>query len=228
MEIFIDSADVSEIKKWLGYGVIDGVTTNPSVMLKDKVYDVEKGAKQIARLIEPRPMFVEVTTNDLDEMVSQALNMASWATNISVKIPVINQDGQPCLGVISELSRQGVKVNATACLSFSQVVLSAKAGATYISIFGGRVSDEGGDAPLLIRQSAEWLEHWKYKAKIIVGSVRAVIDVQQAAIAGAHIVTVPPQFLGKMVDHKYTRETVRQFVGDAVKALEMMEKAKVS
>jgi len=228
MEIFIDSADVSEIKKWLGYGVIDGVTTNPSVMFKDKVYDVEKGAKQIARLIEPRPMFVEVTTNDLDEMVSQALNMASWAANISVKIPVINQDGQPCLGVISELSRQGVKVNATACLSFSQVVLSAKAGAAYISIFGGRVSDEGGDAPLLIRQSAEWLVHWKYQAKIIVGSVRAVIDIQQAAIAGAHIVTVPPQFLGKMVDHKYTRETVKQFVGDAAKALEMMEKARGS
>jgi len=228
MEIFIDSANVGEIEKWLGYGVIDGVTTNPSVMLKDGVFDLEKGAKQIAKLINPLPLNVEVTTNDLEEMVSQGLNLASWAPNIAVKIPVINQDGQPCLGVINELSKQGVRVNATACLSFSQVVLSAKAGSTYISIFAGRVSDEGGDAPLLLRQAADWLEHWKYKAKIIAGSVRAVIDVQQAAMAGAHIVTVPPQFLGKMVDHKYTRETVKQFVGDAVKALEIMEKARLS
>lgn len=224
MEIFIDSADTGEIKRWLDYGVIDGVTTNPSVMLKDRVHDVERGAREIARLVEPRPVSVEVTTNDLQEMVLHARALASWAPNIAVKIPVINQDGEPALGVISQLAGEGVRVNATACLSFGQVVLAAKAGAAYVSIFGGRVADEGGDAPLLIRQAAGWLERWQFRAKVIVGSVRAVIDVQQAAIAGAHIVTVPPQFLSKMIDHRYTRETVRQFIGDAVKSLEMMER----
>ncbi len=228
MKIFIDTADVAEIKKWLDYGVIDGVTTNPSIMLNDRVYDMERGARDIARLVDPRPVSVEVTTNDLEEMVVQAKELASWATNIVIKIPVITQDGEPCLGAISELSRQGVKVNATICLSFSQVVLATKAGATYASIFGGRVADEGGDASLLIRQAVEWLERWQYKTRLIVGSVRAVIDVQQAALAGAHIITVPPQFLAKMMDHKYTRETVRQFVRDAVKALEMMEKVRAS
>lgn len=224
MEIFIDSADTGEIKKWLDYGVIDGVTTNPSVMLKDGVHDVVRGAREIARLVEPRPVSVEVTTNDLQEMILQARALAAWAPNIAVKIPVINQDGEPALGVISQLAGEGIKVNATACLSFGQVALAAKAGATYVSIFGGRVADEGGDAPLLIRQAAEWLERWQYRAKIIVGSIRAVMDVQQAAVAGAHIVTVPPPFLSKMMDHRYTRETVRQFMGDAVKSMEMMER----
>jgi transaldolase len=228
MEIFIDSADITEIKRWLDYGVIDGVTTNPSIMLKDKVYDMERGAIEIARLVEPKPVSVEVTTNDLEEMVSQAKRLAAWAPNIVVKIPVLNQEGEPTLGVIRELTRQGVKVNATVILSLGQLMLAAKAGATFVSIFGGRVADEGGDAPLLIRQAVDWLARWNYKARVIVGSIRTVMDIQQAAIAGAHIITVPPPFLSRMMEHRYTRETVRQFISDAVKALEMMERVKGS
>ena len=104
-----------------------------------------------------------------------------------------------------------------------QVILAAKTGATYISMFSGRVSDEGGDATEVIRNSVNWLDYWKYKSKIIVGSIRSVGDILSAAKVGAHIITIPPQFLGKMADHKYSRETVRQFVDDARKALEMME-----
>ena len=88
----------------------------------------------------------------------------------------------------------------------------------------GRVADEGGNAPDVIRKSVDWIERWKYESKIIVGSIRSVGDVLSAATAGAHIITIPPQFLTKMVDHKYTRETVRQFVSDAQKALEMMQR----
>jgi transaldolase len=222
MEIFIDSADTKEIGKWVKMGIADGVTTNPSIMLKDGVYNMEKGAKEIAALIDPRPVSVEVTTNDLDEMITQAKKFASWASNIVIKIPQINQDGEPCYGVIKQLEDGGIKVNATVALSFGQVILAAKAGATYISIFTGRVSDEGGNAFEVIQNSAEWLEHWGYKSKIIVGSIRAVGDILEAAIAGAHIITIPPQFIDRMADHKYTRETVRQFVADAKKALEMM------
>lgn len=226
MEIFIDSASITNIRKWLEMGVIDGVTTNPSIMFKDGVYDAEAGAKEIAALVHPRPVSVEVTTDDLDEMLTQAQRFASWATNIVIKIPQITQEGVPCYGVIRQLEIEGIKVNATVAMSLGQVILAAKAGATYISIFAGRVADEGGNAPEVVRMAVDWLERWKYKSKIIVGSIRSVGDILSAAIAGAHIITIPPQFLTKMVDHKYTRDTVRQFVNDAQKALEMMEKVR--
>jgi transaldolase len=222
MEIFIDSASIEEIEKWLNMGIMDGVTTNPSIMFKDGVYDSEAGAREIAALIAPRPLSIEVTTNDLDEMLIQGQTFASWAPNIAIKIPQITQDGIPCYGVINQLENEGIKVNATVALSLGQVILAAKAGATYISIFTGRLSDEGGDAPDVIRKSAEWLAHWHYQSRIIVGSIRSVGDILSAAVAGAHIITVPPQFIAKMADHKYTRETVKQFVDDAQKSLAMM------
>ncbi|MCL0036320.1 transaldolase [Dehalococcoidia bacterium] len=228
MEIFIDSASITEIDKWLKLGVIDGVTTNPTIMFKDSVYNAEAGVKEIAALINPRPISIEVTTNDLDEMLTQARRFASWAVNIVVKIPQINQDGVPCYGIIKQLESEGIKVNATVAMSLGQVILAAKAGATYISIFAERVTDEGGNATEVIRNSVNWLERWKYKSRIIVGSIRSVGDVLSAAMAGAHIITIPPEFLIKMADHKYSRETVRQFVGDARKALEMMEKVRRS
>lgn len=228
MEIFIDSASITEIEKWLKMGVIDGVTTNPSIMFKDRVYNAEAGVKEIAALVNPRPVSVEVTTNDLDEMLAQAQKFASWAANIVIKVPQITQDGTPCYGVIRQLESEGIKVNATIALSLGQVMLSAKAGATYISIFAGRVSDEGGNAPEVTRMAVDWLERWQYKSKIIVGSIRGAIDIQQAAVAGAHVITIPPQFLNKMADHKFSRETVRQFVTDAQKALEQMESVKAS
>lgn len=225
MEIFIDSASIDNIEKWLDMGVIDGVTTNPSIMFNDGVYDAEGGAKSIATLIHPRPLSVEVTTNDLNGMVEEAEKFASWAPNIVIKIPQITQDGIPCYGVINHLEAEGIKVNATAALSLGQVILAAKAKATYISIFTGRLSDEGGNAAEVISNSAARLERWEYKSRLIIGSIRSVGDILSAAIAGAHIITIPPAFLTKMSDHKYTRDTVRQFVADAQKATEQMKTA---
>ena len=207
-------------------GVMDGVTTNPSIMLSDGVYDIEQGAKDIARLIYPRPLSVEVTTNDLDEMIAQANEFASWATNIAIKVPQVTQDGAPCYGVVRRLEGSGIRVNSTVALSLGQVILAAKAGATYISIFAGRLGDEGGNAPEVIRNSVTWLERWGYESKIIVGSIRSVADILDAAMAGAHIITIPPQFISKMADHRYSRATVGQFIGDARKAMEMMEGAR--
>jgi transaldolase len=226
MEIFIDSASITEIGKWLKMGIVDGVTTNPSIMLKDGVYNIEAGAKDIAALVNPRPVSVEVTTNDLDEMITQARKFASWAPNIAVKIPQETQDGVPCYGVIKQLESEGIKVNATIAMSLGQVMLAAKAGATYISIFAGRISDEGGNSPEVINNAVNWLERWNYKSKIIVGSIREAINIQDAALAGAHIITIPPEFLTRLADHKYSRATVKQFVDDAQKALEKMKKAR--
>jgi transaldolase len=203
MKIFVDSANLAEIRKWLEMGVVDGVTTNPSIMYNNGIHDFESGIKEIASVIHPMPLSVEVTSNNLDEMVHQAKRFASWSSNIVVKIPQINQDGVPCYGVITKLEKEGIRVNATATLSLGQVILAAKAGATYISIFAGRVSDEGGNASEVIGNSVEWLEHWSFKSEVIVGSIRSVGDILTAAMAGAHIITIPPQFLGKMADHKY-------------------------
>ena len=225
MEIFIDSASIDNIEKWLEMGVIDGVTTNPSIMFSDGVYDAEAGAKTIATLVHPLPLSVEVTTNDLNGMVEEAEKFATWAPNIVIKVPQITQDGIPCYGVINHLEAEGIRVNATAALSLGQVILAAKAKATYISIFTGRLSDEGGNAAEVIGNAADWLARWEYKSRLIIGSIRSVGDILSAAIAGAHIITIPPAFLTKMADHKYTRETVRQFVADAQKATEQMKTA---
>ena len=227
MEIFVDSAKITEIEKWLDMGIVDGVTTNPSIMFSDGVHDVEAGAKSIAALVDPRPVSIEVTTNDLNGMLAEARIFVSWAPNIVIKIPQITQDGVPCYRVISRLENEGIKVNATAAMSLGQVILAAKAGATYISLFTGRVADEGGNAAEVIQKSTSWLERWHYKGSLVVGSIRSVGDILSAATAGAHIITIPPQFLGKMADHKYTRETVRQFVIDAEKAMQKMMAAKV-
>jgi transaldolase len=222
MEIFIDTADLKEIRTWLEFGVIDGVTTNPSIMLAGGVYDLRHGAQEIAAVLGDRPLSVEVVSDDTKEMHCQAIEMTTWAPNIVVKIPVITTQGEPCLGVISSLEREGVRVNATACLSFNQALLAAKAGATYVSLFAGRISDEGADASETVRRTALWLKEWDMPTKIIVGSIRETINVQDAALAGAHVVTVPPNFLRQMVDHKYSRFTVAQFLADGRSAAARM------
>jgi transaldolase len=227
MQIFIDSADAKQIETWLVQGVVDGATTNPSIMFKDGVTDLEEGARKLATLLGDRPLSVEVTTNDRETMLKQARELATWARNIVVKIPIVNEFGESCLGVIHRLTQEGIGVNATAILSFNQAILAAKAGATYVSIFAGRVADEGNDPAVVIRNVRNWLEQWDSTARIIVGSIRTVMDIQNAALAGAHIITIPPQFLPKMVDHRYSRETVRQFVQDADRTLKEIRKAKV-
>ncbi len=227
MEIFLDTANVKEIRKWLEEGLVDGVTTNPSVMLNDGVYDQERGAKEIAEVVFPRPVSVEVTTNEHDEMLSQARAFARWAKNVVVKIPVINEFGVSSLRVVKALESEGVRTNVTACLSYGQATMAAKVGATYVSLFAGRISDEGNDASKVIRITADWLTRWGYKSKIIVGSIRRVYDIVEASEAGAHVVTIPPQFLPKLLDHKYSRDTVRGFNQDAQKAMARMKELQV-
>lgn len=227
MQIFLDTADAKQIETWLNQGVVDGVTTNPSIMFKDGVTDLEQGARRLAALLGERPLSVEVTSNDQQTMLAQARTFATWARNVVVKIPVVNESGESCLGVMHRLACEGIAINATAILSFNQALLAAKAGALYVSIFAGRVADEGNDPAVLIRNVRNWLAEWQSTARIIVGSIRTLMDIQNAALAGAHIITIPPQFLPKMVDHRYTRETVRQFVQDAEKAFEQMRQTKV-
>jgi len=218
MQIFLDSADEKELTHWLAEGVVDGVTTNPSILLKDGAGDLESVARRLAALLGHRPLSVEVTATQPGQMIEQGRAFARWASNIVVKIPIVTEDGDSCLKAIYALSRAGIPVNATAILSFNQALLAAKAGACYVSVFAGRVADEGHDPAQLISALQQWLRRWESQARVLVGSIRSVMDVQRAAEAGADIITIPPAMLPKMVDHKYSRETVRQFNQDAARA----------
>lgn len=226
MKIYVDSGDRREIEKWMAEGIVDGATTNPSILLSDGVFDLEEGARALARLLGNRPLSVEVTADDPAQMLAQGRDLARLAPNVVVKIPITNSVGKSSLGTMNALAREGIAVNATAILSFNQAILAAKAGAAYISIFAGRIADEGHDPSAVIRQVRGWLEDWGYSAKIIVGSIRTVMDVQAAALAGAHIITIPPKFLPKMLDHKYSRETVAQFNRDARQAFAQISEAR--
>src|SRR6266436_939597 len=165
MQVFVDSADQKQIEHWLEQGVVDGVTTNPSIMFKDGVTELAEGARRIATMLGERPLSVEVTSNDREIMLEQARTFATWARNIVIKIPIVNEFGESCLGVMHRLSQEGIGVNATAILSFNQAILAAKAGATYISIFAGRVADEGNDPEITIRNVRQWLDDWGLSAR---------------------------------------------------------------
>ena len=128
MQIFIDSADVKQIETWLAQGIVDGAATNPSMITKDGVKELESGARRLAALLGDRPLSVEVTSNDHATMLKQARLFATWARNIVIKIPIVNQFGEPSLGVIHQLTQEGIGVNATAILAFNQAILAAEAG----------------------------------------------------------------------------------------------------
>lgn len=217
MQIFVDSANEKHIRQLCSQGIVDGVTTNPTIMLKDGIQDIEAAARRISALLGDKPLSLEVTSNDHAEMLEQARVFASWGPAMVIKIPVVNEFGDSSLDVINQLTGEGIAVNATAILSFNQAMLATKAGAAYVSIFAGRIADEGNDPVQTIKYVRQWLDEWEYTSKIIVGSVRTVMDIQNAALSGAHVITVPPQFFPKLIDHKYTRDTVRQFNSDAFK-----------
>ena len=166
MRVFVDSADQKQIAYWLEEGVVDGVTTNPSIMFKDAGTDFEDCARRLAAMLGEKPLSVEVTSNDRKVMVEQARTFATWARNIVVKIPIVNEHGESCLGVMHRLSQEGIGVNATAILSFNKAMLAAKAGATYVSIFAGRVADEGNDPSVTIRNVRTWLDDWSFTATL--------------------------------------------------------------
>jgi transaldolase len=218
--IFLDTGDLNEIRKYHAMGIIRGVTTNPSILVRQGVEGGMAGVKkheiEIARLIDPLPLSVEVTTNDYAEMRRQALEFAGWAQNINVKITLHGPNGElDNLKLIHEMeTRDNIRINVTAMMSAQQCLLAAMAGATYVSLFGGRVSNMGYDARYEIRRLRQLLDGFGLKAKIIVGSTREVVNIVEWFEAGAHIVTSTPNLIEGMIVHPYTKETVQQFIRD--------------
>jgi transaldolase len=223
MAIFLDSGKIEEIEKYHRMGIIRGVTTNPTILWKDGIKGGKQGIKkrsiEIARLINPYPLSVEVTSNDYKEMIAQAREYAGWAKNINVKITIHGPNGElENLEVINQLANKyGIAINATAMMSAQQCLLAAMAGATYVSLFGGRVNNMGYNSCDEIFKLRTVLDRQKLKAKIIIGSTREVLNVIEWLEAGADIVTVVPDILKGMIVHPYTKETVQMFLADAAK-----------
>lgn len=225
MSIFLDSGKKEEIGKYLKMGIIRGVTTNPTILLKDGVKGgmdvIKEHSINIARLIHPHPLSVEVTTNDSKEhMIAQAKEFASWSDNINVKITIHGPNGElDNLEAVHELeTKHDIRVNVTAMMSAQQCLLAAMAGATYVSLFGGRVNNMGYNSCEEISKLRTVLEDFNLKAKIIVGSTREVLNIIEWLEAGAHIVTVVPKLIEGMLVHPYSKETVQMFLNDAKKA----------
>ncbi len=223
MPIFLDTGNLQEIERFLKMGIIRGVTTNPTILLKDGVTGGLKGVRQrsaeIAGLIAPLPLSVEVTTNDKARMLEQAQELAGLAPNINVKVTIHGPNGElHNLEVIHELeSQRNIRVNATAMMSAQQCLVAAVAGATYVSLFGGRVNNMGYNACEEIRKLRQSLDAFRLRAKIIIGSTREVLNIIEWLNAGAHYVTVVPNLLEGMIVHPYSKETVQMFLADAAK-----------
>lgn len=231
MAIFLDTADLNEIKRFHRMGIVRGVTTNPTIMLKQGVTGgmrgLESRAKEIAGLIAPLPLSVEVTTNDSAQVLDQARTFAGWADNIVVKVTVHGPDGElENMEIIHDLeANHDVRVNVTAMMSAQQCFLAAMAGATYVSIFGGRVNNMGYNVCSEITRLRKLLDQFDLKSQIIVGSTREVLNVIEWLESGAHIVTVLPNLLEGMLVHPYSKETVQMFLRDGAKAEAMLKDA---
>lgn len=224
MPIFLDTGRLKDIKRFHRMGILRGVTTNPTILLKEGVTGGLKGievhSKAIAGMIAPLPLSVEVTTNDPEQAIQQAKLFASWASNIVVKVTIHGPDGElENLEVIHELETElDIRVNVTAMMSAQQGFLAALAGATYVSIFGGRINNMGYNACGEVAKLRKLIDQFKLSSQIIVGSTREVLNVIEWLEAGAHIVTAVPNLLEGMLVHPYTKETVQMFLRDGAAA----------
>jgi len=221
MAIFLDSSKTSEIEKYHKMGIIRGVTTNPSIMFKDGVKGGMQGIKdrsiEIAKIVSPYPVSVEVMTNKKDEMIKQAREFSKWAKNINVKITFHGPNGETeNIEVVHELEKKyNVRINTTAMMSAQQCILAAYAGSTYVSLFGGRVNNLGYNCINEIIKIRKVIDRFDLKSKLIIGSTREPLNVIEWLEAGADIITVTPKILKDMIVHARTKETVQMFLKDA-------------
>ena len=208
MKIFIDTANIGAIRKFSEMGVIDGVTTNPTLIAREgmKFNDL---AHEIVEIVDG-PVSVEAISLNAEGMVKEARQLSKIAPNIVVKIPVTPEG----LKATKILSHEGVKVNMTLVFSANQALLAAKAGAAYVSPFIGRLDDHGHVGMDVVREILEIFRNYNFKTEVIVASIRHPIHVIEAAKVGAHVATIPPNVLDKMFKHQLTDEGLQRFLED--------------
>ncbi len=208
MKFFIDTANIEEIKKCNAIGLIDGVTTNPTLIAKEKK-PFDELVKEILKEVKG-PVSLEVTANDVDGMVREAKKLAKLADNVVIKVPT-TEDG---LKVINKLSYENIKTNATLIFSPAQALLVAKAGATYASPFIGRLDDISQKGMELIEQVMTIYENYGYETEVIVASIRNPMHVVEAALIGAHIATIPYPTIVQLIKHPLTDIGIERFNKD--------------
>ena len=208
MKFFIDTADVKEIKEATAMGLVDGVTTNPSLVAKSgrKFRDV---LLEICDIVKG-PVSAEVTGVKYDEIMREARELAALKPNIVVKIPLIPEG----LKAVRTCTEEGIKTNVTLCFSATQALLAAKAGASYISPFVGRLDDVATDGMQLIGEILQIYENYDYATEVLVASVRGPMHVQQAALLGAHVATCPFSVLQQLSKHPLTDLGLKKFLED--------------
>jgi len=212
MKLFIDSADSKEIRELAESGLVDGVTTNPSLAAKAG-RDYVDVLGEICHIV-PGSVSAEVLATDFDGMVKQGRRFAKIAKNITIKVP-LTWDG---LKACRALAADGLAVNVTLCFSPVQAMMAAKAGATYISPFVGRVDDTGEDGMGLIRDIRAIYDNYDFKTQILAASIRSVTHVRESALAGADVATIPPNIFKSLLNHPLTDKGLAAFLADAQKA----------
>ena len=212
MKIFLDTANVGELKEGVAMGILDGCTTNPSLIAKEK-RPFRPLVEEICSVV-PGPVSLEVVATDEEGMVKEGKELAQIAPNVVVKCP-LTKDG---LKAVRRLTREGIKVNQTLCFSATQALLSAKAGATYVSPFLGRLDDIAHVGMDLIRQILEIYGNYGFQTQVLAASIRNPLHVVDAALAGAHIATMPFAVLEQLLKHPLTDIGLKKFLDDWNKA----------
>ena len=209
MRIFLDTANIEQIRQGAKLGVISGVTTNPSLMMKEGLADYEAAVKEICTIVSG-PVSVEVVSEEPGEMLKQARKMAKWAPNVIIKIPATMAG----LEVTSALAKEHIKVNFTLCFSLNQAILAANAGAAFVSPFVGRLDDIGHNGMELVEDIVAVYDYYNFSTEVIAASIRHPQHCIAAAKAGAHIATVPYSVLIQMMQHPLTDVGVARFLAD--------------
>ncbi len=208
MKIFIDTANLDQIEEVNSWGILDGVTTNPTLVAKEGC-EFEKRVKDICEIVDG-PISAEAVSMDSEGMVKEARQLSKIHKNIIVKIPMTAEG----LKAVKILSKEGVKTNVTLVFSANQALLAAKAGATYVSPFVGRLDDISHNGMDLVRDIVTIYKNYGFKTQVIAASMRHPVHVTEAALAGAHVATIPYDVLKKMLKHNLTDEGIQKFLKD--------------
>jgi transaldolase len=211
MEFYIDTADVPQIRKYWDMGIIDGVTTNPTLIAKAG-RNFREVINEITGIVKG-PISVEAVSTKAEDLVEEARGLAKFGEHVVVKIPMTDEG----LKAVKQLSALGVKTNVTLVFSSAQALLAAKAGATYLSIFVGRLDDRGQDGMEVVYETCRMLSNYGMPTKVITASIRHPRHVVEAALAGSHVATIPPDILDKMLRHPLTDDGLRLFLQDWAK-----------
>lgn len=208
MKFFIDTANLAEIKEANAMGVLDGVTTNPSLVAKEGKEFIPL-LKEICAVVDG-PISAEVVSTDFDGMMKEAHDLAKIHKNIVIKIPLIKEG----MKAVKALNSEGIRTNVTLCFSPTQALVAAKAGASYISPFVGRLDDISTDGMQLIEQIVTIYNNYGYETEVLVASIRHPIHVVQAALMGAHVCTMPFKVIDQLIKHPLTDIGLERFLAD--------------